>query len=65
MTPPTLPPQGRYSKTKIAGQSREDAGLCPDRRQETTYYSFSKLGDLPDYTDTESLLGSQKGSDAN
>ena len=43
---------------------REQAGPCPDRRQETTYFSFLKSGDLPDYTCIERLLRDEKGSDA-
>ena len=71
MPPPTLGkvicdlfPVDQYSKMKIAGQLRGKAGSCPDRTSETTYFSFSKLGDLLYHTGAESLLRHQKGSDA-
>lgn len=45
---------------KIAGQSKEETGACPDRRylDKTTGFSSLKSADLPDYTCT-SILGSQ------
>ena len=49
----------RNFKISIAGQLREEAGPCSDRRQETTYFSFSKSRDLPNYTCSEKLLGGQ------
>ena len=57
-------PVDQYSKTKIAGQLRGEAGSCLDRRSETTYFSFSKSGDLLYHTGAESPLRHQKGSDA-
>ena len=53
-------PVDRNSKTRIAEQLREEAGPCPDHTQ-TTYFSFSKSGDLTNHTCTERILGSQRG----
>ena len=57
-------PVDQYSKTKIAGQLRGKAGFCPDRRSETTYFSFLKSGDLLYHTGAERLLRHQRGGDA-
>ena len=51
----------RVLQTRIAGQLKEKAGPCPDRREETTYFSFSRSRDFPDYADIERLLGGQRG----
>ena len=36
-------PMDRNSKISLAGQSREETGPFPDKRGETTYFSFSRL----------------------
>ena len=38
------------SKTRIAGQLREDTGCCPDH-----IFLFSQSADLPDHTCTEKV----------
>ena len=54
----------RDTPKQIAGQLREEAGPCPDRRDHV-YFLFTESGDLFDYTCTERLLGDQKRSDVN
>ena len=35
-------PVGRNSEVSTAAEEREEAGPCPDKREETTYFSFLK-----------------------
>ena len=59
---PALPlQQSRCCKRRRAGQSREEAGSCPDGKKETTYFSFSESGELPNNTCTETLIECQRG----
>ena len=57
-------PVDRYFKMRMAGQLSEEAGPCPDRREQIPYFSFSMSRDLPDYTCAERVLRGQKGSNA-
>ena len=56
---PSHPIQGRYSKKRIAGRLREEAGPCPDHM----FLNF-EVRRPANYRCAESFLGGQKGSGA-
>ena len=54
-------PCGQISQDEEDSRSREELSPVQIREKETTYFSFSRSRDFPDYADIERLLGGQRG----